>query len=363
MDSSRVQGGDQDLQQRAGYTQSRGAVRGKVVPLEKGSVRGSKDVVQEAAAQDRKLDVIYIAGVGRSGSTLVERLLEAYPNVCSVGEIGLLSYFVKRLGKDFSEIGCPCGSSMADCESWKEIRDRAGLSDAGLAELVELQHNVLRTRSFFLALIPFVGRDLHRQAERLAELTFNIYRAAANATGSDVVIDCSNIAAGALVASRMPDVKLHILHVVRSPEAVVQSWRSTKFHPGFGMRSDQRAPLGVLFDWWLHNVMAEMMRFKCRDVVVCRYESLVETPRKAVTDLFSHIRGEEMDASPAFVSANEVKLDADHAILGNPDRFRQGVIAIRNDERFRRELPFSYRWLSVLLTIPLRFVYRYRVFR
>jgi hypothetical protein len=318
---------------------------------------------RQAEQPAKVLDVIYIAGAGRSGSTLIERLLESYPGVCSIGEIGLLSHFVLRLDHDLSEIGCPCGKSMPDCEAWQAIRRCAGLSDDEIRELISLQHRVLRLRSFFMAFIPFFSRRLNRRRSRLAELTFQLYRGAAEASGSSIVIDGSNIAAGALLATRMPSVRLHIVHAVRLPEAVVQSWRSTKHHPGFGRDSVRRPMLAVVLDWWLHNLTVEMMRLQCRDVRYCRYETLVEAPSETVAGILSGVLGRPVEEAPAFVGPKEVHFETTHAILGNPDRYRGGLITIRNDERFRRELPSIQRWTAVLLTVPLRFLYSYRLFR
>ena len=63
------------------------------------------------------MKVIYIAGLGHSGSTFLELLLASHPDVVGLGEIGLQ---VERLLLDPSfnagEALCSCGTTARECE-------------------------------------------------------------------------------------------------------------------------------------------------------------------------------------------------------------------------------------------------------
>ncbi len=326
------------------------------------AVGGAADEVpdrEKAVAQEnRRISVIYIGGVGRSGSTLIERILETYSGVCSVGELGLL-HLVSSFGRNLSSVTCPCGAVVAECEHWRALRHEAALTDEELAELMRLQSIVFRTRSFLLYYLPVVGSEVRRSASRLAVLTERLYRAAAKIENSDLVVDGSNYAIGALVAARMPSVHLYVLHVVRAPEAVVHSWRKPKHHPAFDTPTSGRGPLRVLIGWWLHNLMVEALRFKV-PVHRLRYEEFACAPRERIAELLSEVVGKTMPPSPAFEDERTIDFDVSHAILGNPALFAAGRTKIAADERFLREQSPAVRWASVLLTLPLRWLYGYR---
>src|SRR5579859_7845615 len=86
--------------------------------------------------------VIYIAGSGRSGSTIMERVLGEMPGFVNVGELIDLA----RRARD--EERCGCGMAFSDCPFWMGVGERAfGGWDAGsVAATGELQGRVARQR-------------------------------------------------------------------------------------------------------------------------------------------------------------------------------------------------------------------------
>ena len=61
---------------------------------------------------DEKIKVIYISGMGRSGSTLIDLILSTSNKIFSVGEI----YKHKQLKND--NFICACGDKFNDCKFW-----------------------------------------------------------------------------------------------------------------------------------------------------------------------------------------------------------------------------------------------------
>ena len=57
--------------------------------------------------------LVYIGGFGQSGSTLLESLLTANPQVVACGEIA--NGFEGRTGR---ELKCSCGELAKDCPVW-----------------------------------------------------------------------------------------------------------------------------------------------------------------------------------------------------------------------------------------------------
>ena len=87
--------------------------------------------------------VVYIAGSGRSGSTLLERALGEIPGFVNVGE---LIDLYRRTAADGER--CGCGEPFAQCPFWSRVGDRAfsGWQEQKLTATRRLQGKVARQR-------------------------------------------------------------------------------------------------------------------------------------------------------------------------------------------------------------------------
>src|SRR5262245_66570946 len=65
-----------------------------------------------------KLQLLYIASNGRSGSTLLEMLLGAHDHLWTTGELYVLPYEVRSPTKP-----CGCGAFVTSCPFWRPIVD------------------------------------------------------------------------------------------------------------------------------------------------------------------------------------------------------------------------------------------------
>ena len=66
--------------------------------------------------------VIFIASLSHSGSTLLDLMLNAHPELVSVGELKQLSRYA-RFNKP-KQARCTCGKlSVWDCDFWKSVND------------------------------------------------------------------------------------------------------------------------------------------------------------------------------------------------------------------------------------------------
>ena len=64
--------------------------------------------------------VLYLGGLGRSGTTLVERLLGELPSVCALGEV------VHLWQRDvLNDERCGCGAKFSACTFWKRVGEQA----------------------------------------------------------------------------------------------------------------------------------------------------------------------------------------------------------------------------------------------
>src|SRR3954453_3027262 len=111
----------------------------------RGTGGGAMQRQPEAAPPDRRSHPVglFIAGSGRSGSTLVERILGGIPGTVNVGE--LLDLPRRVAPRDER---CGCGEVFSACPFWTAVGERlpGGWSTDELRSLHELQTRVARQR-------------------------------------------------------------------------------------------------------------------------------------------------------------------------------------------------------------------------
>jgi len=183
-----------------------------------------------------RLTVIYIAGAGRSGSTILDRILGTVPRVTSCNET------VRVWRNGFLEnLGCACGSRFRDCPFWSAVAEEAFPSGEPNPERTDgLQWEVSRSRYF-----PRLLADPSPQSSfgaRLAEYRATLgplYRAIAEVSGCDVLVDSSKLPGEALVLAGIPGIDVRVVHLVRDARAVAHSWRRDRRDPGLRRRQDR----------------------------------------------------------------------------------------------------------------------------
>ena len=71
------------------------------------------------------IKVVYIVGLGHSGSTLLDLLLSGHPRIMGLGEIGSVLWNKTRSG-EYTEHICSCKQLMNECEFWSQFKTTKG---------------------------------------------------------------------------------------------------------------------------------------------------------------------------------------------------------------------------------------------
>lgn len=260
--------------------------------------------------------LIYIGGYGRSGSTLLETLLATRSDVLACGEVA------SALGKR-KDRPCTCGMSRHDCDVWgpfyKEPQRIRGLDHEALVSAL-------------------LSHAAHRYT---------------------VVVDSSKTAWGTLKVPfklwRRFGPKFHLVHIVRDPHGVCWSnasgaWRRRNSL----MKSVTVRHLKSSLGWWAANLSCEL--FRCahpEQYQRVRYEDLARSPAEIRNRLLAQMSPEQ--GRPDGTATNNR-----HQLFGNQGRHREvDPSNIREDVRWRTEMPAWQRVLVSILTWPLRRRYGY----
>jgi hypothetical protein len=302
--------------------------------------------------------VLFLGGLGRSGTTLLARLLGQLPGVCALGEV------VHLWQRDLIEDdGCGCGDRFSECGFWQKVGVEAfgGWSEVDAQRVVRLEHAVARTRH--LPRLAVGGRS--RRVAEYAEYYRKLYQGAATVSGSEVVVDSSKHSPLAYCLRRADDIDLRVIHVVRDPRGVAHSWTQRVPRPEAERDEElpRYSPTRSAMLWNVHNGSFSVLRRRGVPVRRVRYEDLIDNPATTLRSLAEFAGLESPTVDLSFLTGTPDGYTADlgpeHTAAGNPVRFTIGSVPLRRDDAWRHALPAGKRRLVTALTAPLRSAYGY----
>jgi hypothetical protein len=308
-----------------------------------------------------KVKVLYVAGWGRSGSTILTNILGQVDGLVSVGEVN----FLWKHGLIENRL-CGCGAPFRECPEWTEVLNEAfgGGNRIDPHRMVRLQGAGARTRHVPLMLTSWGRRRLKSRLREYLNNLGRLYEAIRDSTGSRVIVDSSKFPSYGYTLGMVPNVELYVVHLVRDPRAVAYSWLKKKVQPpsktgefGYMHRYD---PVKSSLMWGAWNLSAEMLwrRYPERYMRL-RYEDFVGEPRETIERILGMVQ--EPATRLPFAGERVAELGASHTISGNPNRFRTGTVKLRPDEEWASRMKPGDRALVTLLTFPLLARYRYPV--
>jgi hypothetical protein len=306
--------------------------------------------------------VLYIAGPGRSGSTILDQILGEVPGFVSTGELQMI--WQRGLVEGQS---CGCSVSVRDCPFWRAVVDEAfgGMdADGARAVLALLDRYVPMSARRLARLRADTSRERRSHgrtsnALRYAQSLESLYRAIASVAGARVVVDSTKTVVGAAMAAAT-DLDVYVLHLVRDPRAVAHSWARNR-RPGEVRRDpgglEFARALSFSFEWTTRNLALELLQPAAGRRLKLRYEDLTSSPAACVAKICDFV-GERLDANP--VSAQgAVVLGENHMASGNRARYVRGEVVIRPDDEWRHSMSARTSLVGTLSALPLLRRYGY----
>ncbi len=302
------------------------------------------------------MKVLYIAGWGRSGTTIVDNILGAYDSVCNVGEL----FYLWRRGL-IQRRRCGCGEPLVRCPFWREVLDLAYRGrNPRPKRIAAAQRRAVRVRDARRLSRGQLDEDARHYRNEIAA----VYQAVAEVTGAELIVDSSKTPSGAAVLAHCEGTDGYLLHMVRDPRAVAYSWTRPTVQPDRRkprqMRQHRTAESTAAWLGWnllVEDLAREAYAGRTRRL---RYEDFVADPQPSIEGVLE-FAGMPTSGSP-FEDERSVKLAASHTVSGNPKRFHTGAIHIKPDDRWRRAQPLSGRLLSTTMALPLLRRYGYPVY-
>jgi hypothetical protein len=301
--------------------------------------------------------VLYLGGLGRSGTTLVERLLGELPGVCALGEV--VHLWQRDIRQDER---CGCGARFSACTFWKRVGEQAfgGWGSVDVARVHALRGEVERTRH-----IPRLAGYAEAPAEvrQYADFYARLYSAAADVAGARVVVDSSKHSALAHVLRWADDVDLRVVHVVRDARGVAYSWTKTVARPEADGTDEMTrySPARSALLWNAHNAAFGLLARRGVPVRRIRYEHFLADPRAGLRHLAAYAGVPVTDGDLGFLGEGYADLSVGHSAAGNPMRFTIGRVPLRRDDAWTVALPAAQRRLVGAVCAPMLRAYGYRL--
>lgn len=296
------------------------------------------------------IKVLYIAGEGRSGSTIMGNVLGEIDGFFFIGEaISIWHHFLihNRL--------CACGVPANNCPTWQKILNIAFNLKVVDAHKMEKQGKTYaRNRFLWKILLSNRTNKLHKEVAEYLHHTKNLYHGISIGTNTEVIVDSSKKPTYAFLLNMIPSIEVYILHLVRDSRGVAHSWGKGKIQQQVSdevIYMHQFTPLKSAWRWNISNLLTELLlRHPPQNFLTIRYEDFVEEPAKTLSKVLQLLNLSERNFP--IRAHNQAHLTTNHAIWGNPNRFLTGNITLRHDREWQQTMPTKSKRIITLLTKP-----------
>lgn len=352
---------------------SRSANRGEAPPVVRRPASRADEATRRAATPDGErspedagpspspVKVVYIAGIGRSGSTLVARALGASRGLTAVGEA--MHFFGRGLTNN--EL-CGCGRPVRECPLWGRVASHLERPGPPLptAALERLRHRATEGHHLPALLSPIRTPSFEEKLDAYRRHLSRLYRELRGVSGSAAVVDSSKNAGYARILRDVPGVDLHVVHLIRDSRGVAHSLRKRKQRPGVPWENgeellDRRSPGTAAFFWSAAQLLVESLRSDAASYLRVRYRDFVRSPASSLRRVLEGVGEYRGDGQLDHVRDGGLDLEPQHVLAGNPMRDERGTIDLREDLEWRRELGPWSRGIVTALTLPLLGRYGY----
>jgi hypothetical protein len=175
-----------------------------------------------------------------------------------------------------------------------------------------------------------------------------------------VIVDTSKSPVYGRFLMQIPELDVRVLHLVRDPRAIANSFRREKVHPITG-KQVERMPLlhsAALWTAWSLTSGGLWRRGERKGTYLrVRYEDFVSMPQAVFKEIVE-FAGQQFTGAP-FVGPNLVELGHNHILTGNFIRYQRGQVVINPDLRWTSEMSAVHKTLVTALTWPLLPFYGY----
>lgn len=283
------------------------------------------------------IKLIYIAGDGRSGSTLLDSVLSNINDSISVGECH--RFWIRFYER---ETLCGCSQKIEECELWKEVNKRLKeeFSDYNPSEFKRQVKEIQYFKNF--KKIPEIINS--EEWKPFCQIVISFYKLIAEITEKRVIIDSSKSISWAYLLQNLNFCDLRIIHLERNLPAVANSWKKTVLLPEYYDKEvfmPKKSNYLILKSWLKIKSFGKRLKDNGYYIFIS-YEELCENQGLWLKRLQNFV-------DENFDGAN-LKIEFNHAIGGNPMRSdRSKTFKIQSKKEILNNLNFIEKFYFSLI--------------
>lgn len=284
--------------------------------------------------EKKPINIIYLLGAGRSGTTMLSTVLNNRPKIHTVGEMHQFLDYV------YEDKDCSCGKNISECEFWSPLLAEMDLELLKNKANVELSNKLEKHYNIPLYLL---GKPLNGTYQEMTDVIFQTIH---KKESKPWLLDSSKYISRYLLLRKNKKVNLKGIYLVRDVRGVVYSFgKNVQTH---------KNPLSAIIYYTLINFWAQWVSLFDKRIIKIKYEDFVNEPDKAIQKIEQHLFGSATKTS----YLKDTTFEIPHIIAGNRLRSDKQLV-IKKDLKWKEEISRPKQILYYLLTLPLMLINKY----
>ena len=290
---------------------------------------------------NQKIDLIYIASNGRSGSTLLDMLLGAQQECFSMGELQILPLEIK-----YEMQKCSCGQKVPQCPFWSRIIAEHKKEIDGIDYFRKGgSGKVLRGKELKEIIFDHFSSKRLKRIEEYGRCNRDLMKAVLKNIDKEhekvsYLVDASKDPYRLYWLQKSGYFNISVIHIIKHPQGFVYSMT----RPYRGLDRFQRS-IRMSLRWIIENSLIEYISKKIFDKEhyhKISYEVLAASPDKTLQALLNDLH---------CTSNTRAKImETGHAISGNAMRFGSKKITL--DQQWKHKQPLLIKTAVFMITAP-----------
>lgn len=286
---------------------------------------------------NEEIKIIYILGSGRSGSTFLDLLLGAHPEIFSLGEICNLPAIMNLNWK------CGCGLNLSNCNFWKSVF--SGL-DTERVEKMKFMTSLTPAKSKIEKIFQLLNPEITNAIDKFhAQIDCTLFHEILNKTSSKWLVDSSKDFNRLLYLRNIKKLRIKIVYLFKDVRGYANSVKKPPRLETLNKKNRNGTPVWKSsLRWLIINSICLYILFRIPEDnrIFVRYEDLASNPERELKRICRYLN---------LSFRNEMLEFSDkpyHIIGGNRMRFRKNQV-IKLDEKWHQELTYKEKKVCSLI--------------
>lgn len=252
--------------------------------------------------------MIYIAGAGRSGSTLLARVLGELKGAVNIGEgIG----YIFNNDMQAKNLPCGCGQEVYNCSFWSNILCSANTNSVKFGTFVSKLHSLLYV---------FLRKKKYKsELSSFQKSVEDFLREIQEVTGCDIIIDSSKKPSLIKWFEENEYLQIYIIHLIRDSRGFCSSRLKAKNYLA-------KIPIWKsILIWSFYNIAASSLK-KNFNYKRIKYEEFTKKPQFFINDISSFVGLNDVET--LFTNENKIRFRIQHNLAGNPEKMESNSVSI-----------------------------------